>query len=400
MFNFLNDTGLSHLLGKVKTLLTGYATTDDLSDKVSKTGDTMSGNLNFPNQKGVWTKDGTGYDYPIFQDNGTNLWLGATQTASKHHIGGFFISAGVRKNGTPYQSIYISVPNATNTNATNYEVYHKGNLTASIVYKGNFANTADINATDIDIGMYTLKGYNITTPSGTKKMYGTFIQCGGEYLTQIVTGGTDGTSGLLYIRRYIVGTTSWSDWYEYHEEIEALKTNIPTKTSDLTNDSGFIDNTVSDLVNYTDTTTLNSQLATKQDTLTVEEYYYDDFEYNTLYDTDGVTVVTEIQPYNTVDSNADTPHALKYGRTVNLTGSLKTVGARPTTATFLAGYVPKGLEPRWTVKTRQQGSSQNSYLCEVRTNGGIYISRYGAATNVAVPNNAWLNINMTYISAN
>lgn len=35
---------------------------------------------------------------------------------------------------------------------------------------------------------------------------------------------------------------------------------LPTKTSDLQNDSGFIDNTVNDLVNYTDTTTLNNTL--------------------------------------------------------------------------------------------------------------------------------------------
>jgi hypothetical protein len=31
---------------------------------------------------------------------------------------------------------------------------------------------------------------------------------------------------------------------------------IPTKTSDLTNDSGFIDNTVNDLTNYTKTSDL------------------------------------------------------------------------------------------------------------------------------------------------
>ena len=387
---FADEAGLARLVSTIKDLIAA---------KVSKSGDTMSGNLKFPSRQGVWTTDSSGYEYPIFQDNGTNVWMGSTQTAARHHTGGFFISAGVRQNGTPYQSIYVSVPNATNTGASNYEVWHKGNLTAAIFYKGNFANTADIDATDIAIGMYTLRGYTITTPSGAKKMYGTFIQCGGEYLTQIVTGGIDGASGLLYIRRYIVGTTSWSDWYEYHEEIETLKTAIPTTTSDLTNDSGFIDNTVDDLTNYTDTTTLNASLAAKQDTLTVQEYYYDDFTYNIIYDTDGETVITEVQPYNTVDSNADTPHALKYGRMVNLTGSLKTVGARPNTTTWLAGYVPQGCEPRWTVKTRQQGSGQNSYLCEVRTNGGIYISRYGVATNTAVPNNTWLNINMTYIAA-
>ena len=40
---------------------------------------------------------------------------------------------------------------------------------------------------------------------------------------------------------------------------EALK-NIPTKTSDLTNDSGFIDNTVNDLVNYSLTTDVGNTI--------------------------------------------------------------------------------------------------------------------------------------------
>lgn len=336
MAKFLDLTGLTYFYNKLKTLVDG---------KVSKSGDTMSGtltfsngnlNLNHKNGK-VYTQDSTGFTYPLVHDNGTNMWIGANATAGQHHTGGIFLSAGVRQNGTPYQSIYVSVPNATNTNASNYEVWHKGNLPQA-----------------------TLNGYALKT--------------------EVPTATSDLTNDSGFITSSDIPT-------------------IPTATSDLTNDSGFIDNTVDDLANYTDTTTLNTALAGKQDALTVTEYYYDSFTYNKIYDKDGKTVITEVKPYNTVDSNADTPHALKYGRMVNLTGSLKTVGARPDTATWLAGYVPSGCEPRWTVKTRQQGSGQNSYLCEVRTNGGIYISRYGVATNKVVPNNTWLNINMTYISA-
>ena len=44
---------------------------------------------------------------------------------------------------------------------------------------------------------------------------------------------------------------------------------VPTKTSDLTNDSGYITNSVNNLTNYTDNTTLNSLLANKED---VSEY--------------------------------------------------------------------------------------------------------------------------------
>lgn len=45
------------------------------------------------------------------------------------------------------------------------------------------------------------------------------------------------------------------------QSTKADKSEIPTKTSDLTNDSGFIDNTVNDLTNYTKTSDL-SQVAT------------------------------------------------------------------------------------------------------------------------------------------
>ena len=45
------------------------------------------------------------------------------------------------------------------------------------------------------------------------------------------------------------------------------KPTIPTKTSDLNNDSGFITNNVNNLTNYTTTTDLNSLLLGKQDTL-------------------------------------------------------------------------------------------------------------------------------------
>lgn len=41
---------------------------------------------------------------------------------------------------------------------------------------------------------------------------------------------------------------------------KAVDITVPTATSDLINDSGFIDNTVNDLTNYTDTTTLNNTL--------------------------------------------------------------------------------------------------------------------------------------------
>lgn len=49
----------------------------------------------------------------------------------------------------------------------------------------------------------------------------------------------------------------------------------------------------------------------------------------------------------------------------------------------------------------QQGSSQYKYLLTIETDGTMKCARYSAsASAIAVPNNAWLNLNVTYISAN
>ena len=76
--------------------------------------------------KGHYLKDSSGYSYPGVYDNGANLWLGATATAAKHHKGSTYISSGY--NGTSgNRSIFVSVPNNTNDNANNYEVFHTNN---------------------------------------------------------------------------------------------------------------------------------------------------------------------------------------------------------------------------------------------------------------------------------
>lgn len=47
-----------------------------------------------------------------------------------------------------------------------------------------------------------------------------------------------------------------------------------------------------------------------------------------------------------------------------------------------------------------QGTSQNKFMLTIRTDGTMNCSRYSVGSSaVAVANNAWLNINATYISA-
>ena len=78
--------------------------------------------------------DGTGEEFPLICHNGDNIWVGAWKRATRHHAGKgtygkLFLSAGYNadlKKGN--DTVYVSVPNNDNTEATNYRVVHAGNL--------------------------------------------------------------------------------------------------------------------------------------------------------------------------------------------------------------------------------------------------------------------------------
>lgn len=70
--------------------------------------------------------DSTGTAYKGITDNGSNLWIGANSSTERQHVGQTYISAG--HNGTAGNAtIYVAVPNADNTGASLYGVYHTNN---------------------------------------------------------------------------------------------------------------------------------------------------------------------------------------------------------------------------------------------------------------------------------
>ena len=102
----------------------GNGTDDDSRSNTLEV--TWDGKVRLPNkQSGVYLTDQSGFLYPLGYDNGTNLWIGSDQTAARHHRGATIISSGY--NGTAgNKSIKISVPNADNNNASNYDILHTG----------------------------------------------------------------------------------------------------------------------------------------------------------------------------------------------------------------------------------------------------------------------------------
>lgn len=86
------------------------------------TGGTLSGNVYISNKnKGYWLTDSAGTSYAAIYDNGTNLWIGATETSGTHHTGSTYISSG---SGNTYISRLVS------GTRTNYIVLDSGNYSS------------------------------------------------------------------------------------------------------------------------------------------------------------------------------------------------------------------------------------------------------------------------------
>lgn len=156
------------------------------------------------------------------------------------------------------------------------------------------------------------------------------------------------------------------------------------------------------------TTTEDDDLATKKYVdsaiggggLAITTYGNADFSYEQVLDPDTQEVINECVAYSTVTGNVEEPKAVKYGRVVNLSGAFKNINVRPSNAVFVMGKVPSGCEPLYRQSILVQGTSQYKFLLTIETDGTLKCARYSAsASAVAVPNNAWLNINATYISA-
>lgn len=134
--------------------------------------------------------------------------------------------------------------------------------------------------------------------------------------------------------------------------------------------------------------------------LTITTYGNADFSYERVVDPDTQEMVNECVAYSTVSGNAEEPKAVKYGRIVNMSGAFKNINVRPSNAVFVMGKVPSGCEPLYRQCIMQQGSGQNKYLLTIETDGTLKCARYSTgATATAVTNNAWLNINATFVAA-
>ena len=91
----------------------------------------------------------------------------------------------------------------------------------------------------------------------------------------------------------------------------------------------------------------------------------------------------------------------KFGPVITVAGVLKSNYAfTPTNDTsHRLATLPSGYRPASAHNVVMQGSGSKRWLCSVRPDGNMYISRYSnnTTTNNQVPANAWLNILVTFM---
>ena len=120
----------------------------------------ISGNLGFNGTNhGYYLKDSTGLAFPGIYYNSTDFWIGATQQTTTHFIGRTMISTGYNsESGKGNTSIWVYIPNSTNTGSFGYEVFNSTNLVTGAGITISTANHQLYNG-----AVYTIKHSNSVT---------------------------------------------------------------------------------------------------------------------------------------------------------------------------------------------------------------------------------------------
>lgn len=106
-------------------------------------------------------------------------------------------------------------------------------------------------------------------------------------------------------------------------------------------------------------------------------------------------VTAEFTPY-TEDS---TPRCRKVGAVVNVQGVLKPTTSFTSSSTgvaMTASGLPEGFSPKFDIVTVCQGTGMNRWALRIRSDGILYMERYGGTSYATVPDTAWLPFNVTY----
>lgn len=122
-----------------------------------------------------------------------------------------------------------------------------------------------------------------------------------------------------------------------------------------------------------------------------------------LFDTDTgwVNVPLNTSLVSQYGSSSPALRCRKFGPVITVAGVLKSNYAFTPTGddSHRIATLPSGYRPSYNHNIVMQGSGSNRWLCSIRPDGNMYISRYSNNTtaNNQIPSNAWLNILVTFM---
>lgn len=199
-----------------------------------------------------------------------------------------------------------------------------------------------------------VSGTNIKTINNESILGSGNISISGGSATDVQINGTSITSSNV---ANIITESAYDDTTNKIATMSDIPS-VPTKTSELTNDSGFITSSSLPQDSGWQTATLTS-----------------DFE---LYSS------TYANKYR------------KIGKTVYVQGGVKPTAQISANLETTIFTLPSGYRPSNQVSTMCQGSGMNKWCLTVNTNGKVTVQRYGTTSNIAIPTNAWLSFSISF----
>ena len=121
-----------------------------------------------------------------------------------------------------------------------------------------------------------------------------------------------------------------------------------------------------------------------------------DFITPVTYDSSDLTFRNDFEPYND-SANTDVIEITRIGTLVSIHGSIRKPSAQSAAGNILIAELPTELTPRYRQTAVNAATGMNRYMLSVNPDGLIGMARFGADTNIAIPANAWLRIDITYV---
>ena len=168
------------------------------------------------NNAGIKNYDSGGNEMFMLNYNGSNLWVGGRTNQMTHFLGKTYICSGYNTTDLAgNESVYISVPNAGNTDANYYKIYHEGfNPMVGFIDHISWASGTH-NIDDAPNGLVWINWSNATISSANtipfSSGYGWLLTVGNRFQFYF-KHGSSGIQGM-WVRDYT--TDSISHWFAW-----------------------------------------------------------------------------------------------------------------------------------------------------------------------------------------